>query len=285
MLKKLSYLALFLMAVVVTGTYLAFNVPEQPEVASGAQVSQYSIRCVENAPAASIDKNGELSITVWNIYKQQRDSWHQALVGFSADSDLVLLQEAKLTQELGQYLQESRWQVTMANAFTFLDTPAGVMNLSRQKAEKTCAYLAVEPWLRLPKSALLSRYPLSDGSTLTVVNLHGINFAWGVDEYRAQFAALASQIGKAEGPVIVAGDFNTWREERMAVVEEFAEQLALSEVTMDKDLRIRIFGWPLDHLFYRGLRLEQAEAPVTDASDHHPIIARFRLLESKGAKQ
>lgn len=285
MLKKLSYLALFLMAVLVSGTYLAFNVPEQPEVASGAQVRQYSIRCVENTPAAPIDQNGALSITVWNIYKQQRESWHKALVGFSAGSDLVLLQEAKFTQELGQYLQESRWQVTMANAFTFLDTPAGVMNLSREKAKKTCAYLAVEPWLRLPKSALLSRYPLSDGTTLTVVNVHGINFAWGVEEYRAQFAALAAQINKEEGPVIMAGDFNTWRKERMEVVEEFAEQLALHEVTMEKDLRIRILGWPLDHLFYRGLKLEQAEAPGTDASDHHPIIARFRLLESKGAKQ
>ncbi len=44
-----------------------------------------------------------------------------------------------------------------------------------------------------------------------------------------------------------------------------------------KDQRIKVFGKPLDHLYYRDLRLVRAEAPKTDASDHNPIIASFRL--------
>ncbi|MBD8511683.1 endonuclease/exonuclease/phosphatase family protein [Photobacterium sp. WH77] len=285
MFRKLAIVVGLTLLVAGGGTYYSFDIPDQAQVTDAVQGKQYSIHCLDAKPKAAIDRNGMLQVTVWNIYKQQRDTWQTALETFSADSDLVLIQEAKLSESFRHYLAQSPWQVTMANAFAFLDTPAGVMNLSRHQAAQTCAYLAVEPWLRIPKSALLARFPLTNGQQLTVVNLHGINFAWGLDEYRAQFNALSEQLEQAKGPVLLAGDFNTWRQERMAVVTRFIEELGLHEVTLDKDLRTRVLGWPLDHLFYRGLKLEQAEAPGTDASDHHPIIARFRLLESKGAKQ
>ncbi|GAB6264365.1 endonuclease/exonuclease/phosphatase family protein [Photobacterium sp. R1] len=261
------------------GAYFSFHVPPQPELTVGSDIDRAEVRCYEAEPEAFIDRQGQLQVTVWNIYKEQRENWRTALDAFSDGSDIVLLQESSLTADFHQYLREAQWQVVMANAFSFLDTQAGVMNLSRNPAKTTCAYLAMEPWLRLPKSALLATFPLSDGTTLTVVNLHGINFAWGIEEYEAQFEALADELEKAKGPVLLAGDFNTWRQERMDVLARFVELLGLHEVTLEQDLRVRVLGWPLDHLFYRGMRLEKAEAPVTDASDHHPIIARFRLSE------
>ncbi|MDO6708477.1 endonuclease/exonuclease/phosphatase family protein [Photobacterium sp. 1_MG-2023] len=279
MLKRLLVVFVLILLFAGGGTYYSFDIPEQAQVTDAVEGRSYSIHCLDVKPKAAIDRNGVLQVTVWNIYKQQRDNWQSALETFSAESDLVLIQEAKLSESFSNYLAQSPWQVTMANAFAFLDTPAGVMNLSRQEAAQTCAYLAVEPWLRIPKSALLARYPLSNGQQLTVVNLHGINFAWGLEEYRAQFEALSEQLNEAQGPILLAGDFNTWREERMAVVNHFIAQLGLHEATLEKDLRTRVLGWPLDHLFYRGMVLETAEAPATDASDHHPIIARFRLTK------
>ncbi|OAN18756.1 hypothetical protein A3K86_07805 [Photobacterium jeanii] len=261
---------------------LSFDVTATPEVATDIRTTmpKYSYHCAEQAVAKPLDIDGQLKVTVWNIYKQQRENWQQALKSFSQQSQLVLLQEANLTLGLADYLKVSSWQVTMANAFKFLDTSAGVMNLSRTHASQTCAYLSMEPWLGLPKSALLARFALSNGQQLAVVNLHGVNFTLGVDEYNKQMAMLEQVLMEHQGPVILAGDFNTWRQARMEIVEGFAQRLGLKEVDLQQDQRIRIFDQPLDHLYYRGLKLETAEAPETDASDHNPILATFRLTAS-----
>ncbi|MGF1716377.1 endonuclease/exonuclease/phosphatase family protein [Photobacterium chitinilyticum] len=255
----------------------SFDVANTPEVSANVLAPQFSYRCIESAIARPLDTDGEFTVSVWNIYKQQRENWRTALESFSQDSELVLLQEASLNTDLRDYLDDSVWKVRMANAFKFMNTPAGVMNLSSVNAKSTCAYLAMEPWLRLPKSALLSEFALSDGSTLIVVNLHGVNFAVGLDEYQEQLDSLRAVLGVHSGPIILAGDFNTWRQARIEVVNRFAESLGLRDVQLRKDQRIKVFGKPLDHLYYRDLRLVRAEAPKTDASDHNPIIASFRL--------
>ncbi|WP_299021708.1 endonuclease/exonuclease/phosphatase family protein [uncultured Photobacterium sp.] len=255
----------------------SFDVADAPEVSANVLAPQFSYRCIESDIAMPLDTDGQFTVSVWNIYKQQRENWRTALDNFSQDSELVLLQEASLNPGLRDYLDDSSWKVRMANAFKFMNTPAGVMNLSSVNAKKTCAYLAMEPWIRLPKSALLSEFALSDGSTLVVVNLHGVNFAFGLDEYREQLNSLKSVLTLHDGPIILAGDFNTWRQARMDAVNDFAASLGLSDVHLREDQRVKILGKPLDHLYYRDLSLLGAEAPKTNASDHNPIIASFSL--------
>ncbi|MGF1760601.1 endonuclease/exonuclease/phosphatase family protein [Photobacterium sagamiensis] len=255
----------------------SFDVAKAPEVTAEIAKPNYSYHCIDGASDQPLDQDGVLTVSVWNIYKQQRENWLQAMELFTADSELVLLQEASLNTSLKNYLDTSQWQVAMVNAFKFLNTSAGVMNLSSVEAIETCAYLAMEPWLRLPKSALLARFSLSNGQTLAVVNLHGVNFTLGLEEYKAQMDRLAEVLSKHQGPVILAGDFNSWRQERIDVVRDFAEGLRLKAVVLSIDQRITVLGKPLDHLYYRGLRLMEAEAPKTEASDHNPIIATFRL--------
>ncbi len=263
----------------------SFDVSQQPEIIDNVIHPVLSYHCAEYAAAKPLDMDGYLTITVWNIYKQQKDNWRSALNQYAKTSELILLQEAKLTSDLSEYLHQSHWQVTMANAFKFQNTSAGVMNLSTVKSLSTCAYLAMEPWLRLPKSALLAEYALSDGQTLAVVNLHGVNFAWGLNDYKAQLTALEAVLSQHTGPIILAGDFNTWRKARLNVVHQFARDLRLSEVVLGQDQRLRVFGQPLDHVYYRGLEMIKAEAPKTDASDHNPIIVDFKVLTSLKANQ
>lgn len=270
---------------VVSFTEWSFKVTETPEVAADIKsvMPQYSYNCVDKEHVLPLDRNGELDVTVWNIYKQQRENWQKALKEYSADSQLVLLQEANLTLGLVEYLRNASWQVTMANAFKFLDTSAGVMNLSSASANKTCAYLSMEPWLRLPKSALFARYQLSNGQALAVVNLHGVNFTLGVEEYEDQMAKLERVLASHTGPMILAGDFNSWRQARLDIVEAMRERLGLREIGLGNDQRIKILGQPLDHLYYRGLILKKAEAPLTDASDHNPIIASFKITPARSS--
>ncbi|MGF1727268.1 endonuclease/exonuclease/phosphatase family protein [Photobacterium nomapromontoriensis] len=255
----------------------SFDVAETPEVSANVLAPQFSYSCIHSDIALPLDQDGEISVLVWNIYKQQKANWRSELDKFSSSNNLVLLQEASLNTDLKNYLDDSEWKVRMANAFKFLNTPAGVMNLSSVNAKTTCAYLAMEPWLRLPKSALLSEFALSNGQTLAVVNLHGVNFAMGLEDYKEQLNMLKAVLEQHIGPIILAGDFNTWRQARLDVVDQFAKSLGLVDVKMGNDKRIKVFGKPLDHLYYRDLKLVMAEAPQTDASDHNPIIARFKL--------
>ncbi len=76
-----------------------------------------------------------------------------------------------------------------------------------------------EPWLQLPKSALWSRYQLSNGEELAVINIHAVNFTFGTEDYEAQLKSLTDNLQKYRGPVVFAGDFNSWSEARFSVLK------------------------------------------------------------------
>ncbi len=255
---------------------MSFDIPQEAQVMS---LTSQELRCFQSGAEEKqpLDVDGRLRLSVWNIYKGNRPGWQLELDTLADKSELVLLQEASLHEDFTEYLEGKEWDVAMANAFSLFDQSAGVLNLSRVEALQSCAYLTVEPWLRLPKSALYAEFPLSNGEILAVVNLHGINFTIGTDKYKEQLSMLALVLQNHQGPIIVAGDFNTWRKQRQKVVEEFAMALGMSYATFGEDYRTRVLGRPLDHLYYRGLMLETAEAPETDASDHNPIWAQFRI--------
>ncbi|EIO3967939.1 endonuclease/exonuclease/phosphatase family protein [Vibrio vulnificus] len=260
-----------------------FTIPAQPEITTisdGAFNQQ--LRCFESQSRAAIDHNGELNLLVWNLYKQNRSNWQQALVEFSENRQLLLFQEARLNDDLKRWIGSGGWSGEQVNAFKAFDKAAGVLTLGWRKPHLACGYTQLEPWIRLPKSGLYSEYPLSDDQMLIVVNLHAVNFTWGVQEYQQQVNDLIAALKEHPGPAIVAGDFNTWSEKRLQAVTERLENAGLTEVTFSPDQRTRfITGLPLDHVFYKGLVLQKAEAPQTDASDHNPLLVSFTLPTDK----
>ncbi|PMG78087.1 hypothetical protein BCU84_08465 [Shewanella sp. 10N.286.51.B7] len=250
----------------------------QPEIMMSEQppffVSQCSSQSSESAP---IDRQGKLNVAVWNIYKQQKIDWQPVLTELTQQNDLVLLQEAKLNSTFVQYLDDHQFHVLMAKGFKLMNVPMGVMNLSTQPANEACAYQTTEPLIRFAKSTLVSRYPLSSGEQLLVINLHGVNFDVRLSSFEAQFKQILHKVTMHRGPVILAGDFNTWREGRMNIVTQLAQGLRLEEAHYKVDFRKRVFGLPLDHLYYRGLHLTGANSDKTTASDHNPIQTQFEL--------
>ena len=69
-----------------------------------------------------------------------------------------------------------------------------------------------------PKMSLLTTYPLRH-TELLVANVHALNFQ-PVFTYMlsSQLGQIKEHVSAHEGPVIVCGDFNTWREDRLAMV-------------------------------------------------------------------
>ncbi|NOH22933.1 endonuclease/exonuclease/phosphatase family protein [Vibrio europaeus] len=281
-MKKSAYfiiLFLVLSLVVVVGHQSIFSFTQQAQVASiSSNNVALSLQCYRNEQATVLDNRGQIKLLVWNIYKQNRENWQQSLAELSDGKQLVLLQEASMTPELIDWVATQGWFGSQVDAFKAFDTSAGVLNLSLNTPSKACAYTELEPWLRLPKSALYALYPLSSGEQLAVVNIHAVNFTYGTKEYHRQLTALTKELSQHQGPIIVAGDFNSWSEERFAVMSKALTSQGLEEVDYQPDNRTQfVTGLPLDHVFYRGLTLETAEAPISDASDHNPILVSFRL--------
>lgn len=264
---------------------LIFDVPKHASllVQDGASWSETK-NCYSNPEAKSLDKEGELKLVVWNIYKQNRDTAISQLTEYSEQVQLLLLQEASLTDELKSWIASRGWDSSLVRAFDAFDTTAGVISLSANLPEKACAYIEKEPLLRLPKSALYTLYPLENGQTLAVINIHSINFTVGTETYAHQLTVLENAVKEHEGPLILAGDFNTWSDYRVEKLKHITTSLELSEAEFKPDNRKTfITGLPLDHIFYKNLTLINAEAPITDASDHNPLLIHFRVGEEKVA--
>ena len=131
------------------------------------------------------------------------------------------------------------------------------MTLSAAAPSGHCRLTAREPWLGTPKATGITEYALrGSDEPLLAVNLHAVNFELAPTRFRSQFRALGDVLDGHTGPVIVAGDMNTWSAGRQSLVDAFMAEHGLGSVRFEDDLRTRAFGRALDHIYVRGLQAE-----------------------------
>ena len=217
----------------------------------------------------------------WNIYKGNGDNWQKDLSGFAQSHDLMTLQEALLDEELTALLERHDFDWVMNTAFHLNGTAAGVMTVAGADAVHSCGFKVEEPLIQIPKSTLVSYYAIEGSKKrLLVANIHGINFTFGVSVYRQQLEALYETIKHHDGPMIVAGDFNSWSENRMLAVSELINKLSLSDIEYSVNNKTHVFGNAIDHVFYRQLELVSSQVWQVSSSDHNPISVNFRVQSS-----
>ena len=117
-------------------------------------------------------------------------------------------------------------------------------------------------------------------ATAAVVNVRGIHVqAYAVHletqlkgsdhERQDQVAAILADAVTAPGPVVVAGDFNSWG------IGRYFEQHGFAWPTRNVGKTIAIFSW--DHIFVRGWSVPGSAAgkvtKVNGPSDHRPVWA------------
>jgi len=76
--------------------------------------------------------------------------------------------------------------------------------------------------------------------------------------------------------MIVAGDFNSWSDDRVAEVDQLIARLSLSELEYSVNNKTHVFGHAIDHVFYRQLELVSKKVWQVSSSDHNPISVKFR---------
>lgn len=245
-------------------------------LACGTAESRHANRA-SAATRAGLDPSA-IRILTWNIHKQEDAGWQQDLRAFSGDNDILLLQETVLEAPLQTVVADAGFRWVMASSFIYGDIDVGVLTASRVAPLASCTQRVVEPLLRIPKSAVISWFPLQGrAATVAVVNVHAINFSILLSAYRAQFDAIAQALEAHEGPIILAGDLNTWTAGRSAAVKSVAERLGLTEILFAEDRRRLFFGHELDHIYARGFELVNSSAMPVTSSDHNPVMATLRL--------
>jgi len=152
------------------------------------------------------------------------------------------------------------------------------MTVSVAEPLTQCNLVNMEPWIRTPKATMIIEYGLSGtDQTLLVVNAHAVNFTIGIRHFRRQIQQMESVLSEHSGPILLSGDFNTWRGKRFEILNQVAASLGLEMLDYDEDYRKRLFGHPLDHIYVRGLQVIEATTYRVDSSDHNPMSVRLRL--------
>jgi endonuclease/exonuclease/phosphatase (EEP) superfamily protein YafD len=216
-----------------------------------------------------------LRVLSWNVHKAADEGWERDLARYASESDLVLLQEAVMTESFRGVLDNAGHDWIMTGAFARRGEERGVLVAARVRALDGCSVRTFEPLFPVPKSALVVRYRLGQNASVAVANLHGVNFTLGLTRFREQLEAVGDELSRHQGPVILAGDFNTWSEQRHDVLVEVAARLGLVSVLIEPDGRRRTLGRHLDHFYFRGFRLVRASAPKVSSSDHNPILVEL----------
>jgi len=226
---------------------------------------------------------GGFSLVNWNIFKGKKEGWAEDLRNFIRNADILILQEAYLTESLKSMLKQERYHWDMTAAFEYRQIEAGVLTAARTAPTFTCTFRETEPITRIPKSALITRYPFAGTQReLLVANIHAINFTMEPSAFKKQIDRLEGLLAAYRGPLIVSGDFNTWTTGRMSHVNAMAQRLDLSAVRFDENRRSRFFGREIDHVYYRGLEAENAATPIVSTSDHNPLTVVFKLAPARG---
>ena len=265
-----THLGWLLPCALVATFYVAATPADEPTEPCAAALSQI-------LPGAGQELAGELEILSWNIQKASNLGWAEDLASFSNGIDLAFIQEASVQAHIPQAIPADLYQA-FAAGYTTRDKETGVMTLSRSAPSVACNLTSWEPWLGTPKATNITVHPLRDrDDRLLTINLHAVNFALGLEDFQAQFRALTNVLSRHQGPIILAGDLNTWSGARQTLVDKFMLEHGLGPVAFEPDLRTTTFGRALDHIYVRGMRAEYAHVIPVSSSDHNPLRVRLAV--------
>jgi endonuclease/exonuclease/phosphatase (EEP) superfamily protein YafD len=255
---------------------------------SNADAAASSLQSCDVTPLISTEINNKkglnpekISFLNWNIYKGNGENWQQDLSGFARSHDVMAIQEAMLDEELTGLLKTHDFKWVMNTAFYLNGKAAGVMTVASSESVHSCGFKDQEPLIRIPKSTLVSYYTIQGSDEkLLVANIHGINFTFGISAYRQQIKRLYDAVEHHDGPMIIAGDFNSWSDDRMSEVRGLIGKLSLSEIEYSVNNKTHVFGNAIDHVFYRKLELVSNQVWQVSSSDHNPISVNFKVPSS-----
>ena len=230
-------------------------------------------------PTATL--NTHFKMLSWNVQKGQgKEAWFNDLMSFR-NFDVVSLQEAMIDDFMPQaFANLAPLQTIFAKSFIHTDPFYATGVATTTLAAPLTAYFrrspGTEPFTNTPKMALFEVVKMADGNNLLLVNVHGINFVTN-STFQDQMNDIAPFIAGFVGPVIFAGDFNTWNFGRTDFLLKLTQKLGLKHLQFKNDTR----NLHLDHVFAKGCQVISAEVHnQIESSDHYPITVEWNCDQS-----
>ncbi|MBX2880370.1 MAG: endonuclease/exonuclease/phosphatase family protein [Granulosicoccus sp.] len=246
--------------------------------------AENSLRILGRAREDAFGK--EINLLVWNIQKARRRNWFADFNDLCHGQNLVILQEAVANSAHDSYFENGNtFEWIMARSFrnrhTGIETGVKTGGTAQSINPASIFSPHTEPLLNTSKLVLSTRYRLAHSDDLLLVlNVHAVNFV-SLRKYLSQLDQLVEEIDVHQGPIILAGDFNTWRPKRYRQFEQIALQAGLKEAVMERNKRLQHLNQHLDHVYYRDLELiEIRSLDQINSSDHFPISVKFETETS-----
>lgn len=239
--------------------------------------------------------NDSIRIVNWNIHKEGNLSeWKKVITRIVKDKkpDFILLQEVRLDGKVGDFISKDLkygWEFSPNLYQGKYDAYSGVLTASHIKPKMVESALSngTELFSKIQKTVLFTKYPIGSPSLeLLVVNIHGININIDLDGFKEQIRYIAEVVMRHDGPVILAGDFNTWKEARLDHLSKLVKEMELVKIDFgsNADYVETMFGNPLDHIFISKEKLEVIKGSqdvIVDikSSDHSPLFVELRIRQ------
>jgi endonuclease/exonuclease/phosphatase (EEP) superfamily protein YafD len=221
----------------------------------------------------------ELSIFVWNVYKGQKAHlFEHDFKKFGSGKDFILLQEALVDNHMPLLWQQdfSAYEWHIAQSFHYKkDASSTGVAIGSKFSPSSIEFIRArirEFFFLTPKLTIFGEYEFS-GKKVLFVCTHVLNFVTTA-AFTASLYEIAERISKFQGPVILAGDFNTWNIKRYLIMKTIFRDLGLDHLDLENDGRVL----KLDHVFIRGFEVLKAEVLHTSVgSDHFPLDITLKL--------
>ena len=217
----------------------------------------------------------------WNVHKEntKNSEFKPYLEKMTAEKEIafLLFQEANFRDDNHFTLPDFAFDA--AANLEYRGEFYGVLTASRVESKHAQAYLSEgrESLIGPYKSLIMSTYTFEDGSELLILNVHAINFREN-QRYHKELERFLTLMLDHDGPMIIAGDFNSWNKRRMQRLHEIREKLGLKAVPFTQEDNVKSFmGNHLDFILYRGVEILDFSVDKDHGlSDHNPLFARFR---------
>lgn len=225
----------------------------------------------------------------WNVHKGADHGLIQDFGLIGKDVQINLFQEAVENTEWNAGLTQAQpslaWSLARSfisnsesdfHGYTGVATGTSIAPLSETALIST----VTEPVSNTPKTVLMTEFKIEGSEeTLLVVNAHLINFVMD-DGYTQHLQQIIDAAQNHQGPILIAGDFNTWSDSRIYYLKLAMNKLNLERVPIDNYYYMPII-YPYDHIFIRGLKVVKAETlhQIT-TSDHLPLLIELEIPSS-----
>lgn len=224
-----------------------------------------------------------IRVLVWNMYKGQNETWKKNYEFLAHNRDILMLQEMYLDEKMKDTFEaDVDHEYHTATSFIYREGNIRTGVATAGKVAPSSIFYQQskirEPGINTPKMALFALYPVAGSEKdLMTINIHAINFVSTTGLAR-QIKDIEEVMRKHDGPIIFAGDFNTWSKGKQRFIRLMASRHDLIEVKFKNDTRMRTFGNVIDYVFYRGLTLKKERVwGELNGADHKAMEVVFTL--------